>query len=226
MLSIDSAPNSGVVSCPDPLAVIRQATSTCHSRIESAVSWADAFSSPLNYAALLYNFYRVVEPLEARFGQFLRTPNADIAYSRTSRLRQDIETVTSNYGLETSVTWDGRESANVAYIVDRPTALGALYVLEGSALGGQILSRQLRACAVHWPHHRSTVSSALLQHSDQREHEAIIDSYFIGRGASTALHWHAFCQQLKHELADQASAQAAAIAAVQTFECFHTSLAG
>lgn len=219
MLSTESIFPPCSIPCPDPLAVIRQGSSQCHSRIENAVDWREAFATPANYGQLLRGFYRVVEPLETSIRGSGRWHDQAGVASRSTRLRQDIEAVTSKYALADCGPLDTLAPSSLSFVCDWPTALGALYVLEGSALGGQILARQLREATAHW------LSGSLTPRAHQNG-DQLIDSYFIGRGAGTALHWHAFCQQLKSELIDMASAQAAAAAAVLTFECFHLCLAG
>jgi heme oxygenase len=85
--------------------------------------------------------------------------------------------------------------------------------LEGSALGGQILSRQLQSHAANWPETIPLPAATP------------IDSYFVGRGEMTGCAWRDFCQSLNREVT-QAAAEVAATAAVKTFQHFYNSLTG
>lgn len=64
-----------------------------------------------------------------------------------------------------------------------PQLLGALYVLEGSTLGGQVISRQLAKAGI-----------------PQR-------AYFTGYGERTGLLWKAFCQLLTQEATPENQAE-------------------
>lgn len=80
-------------------------------------------------------------------------------------------------------------------LATRPQLLGAMYVLEGSSLGGQVIARELDKAGI------ST------------------HTYFTGRGGRTGPLWKAFCQQLTDEAAETQAAPAAIVAAaVHTFQ--------
>jgi len=82
---------------------------------------------------------------------------------------------------------------------DLAAALGSLYVIEGSALGGQVIARGLAS-----------------RHAIGPETGG---AYFWGWGAETGARWREFRALLESELADDAAAGARACdAAVQTFE--------
>ncbi|GAB2964828.1 biliverdin-producing heme oxygenase [Hymenobacter coalescens] len=78
----------------------------------------------------------------------------------------------------------------------RAQLLGALYVMEGSTLGGQLITRQLAKAGI----------------STRR--------YFTGYGELTGLRWKAFCQLLAAEATEANEADIVA-AAVLTFERLH-----
>lgn len=203
----------------DALTIIRSATTPCHVSLEKEIDWPTAFSSPSQYTAFLQGFLRVVEPLEDRLAKFEPAANAGVSHDRSCRLRRDIAAVQQSFGGNALVGYGDHGLLDVGFVLDRTTALGALYVLEGSALGGQILSKQVRECAAQW-----TLSA--LSNTTQLHDLPTIDSYFLGRGAETGAHWRAFCQRINHELPDPESASIAARAAVKTFELFYLSLTG
>ena len=78
-------------------------------------------------------------------------------------------------------------------LATRPQVLGAMYVLEGSTLGGQVIARQLAALSIYAPR------------------------YFAGRGAQTGPLWKSFCQHLG-PAAPLSDHPAIILSAVQTFQ--------
>jgi heme oxygenase (biliverdin-IX-beta and delta-forming) len=78
-------------------------------------------------------------------------------------------------------------------------ALGSMYVLEGSALGAQVIAPRLHACL------------GLGQHNGA--------AYFAGWGADTGLRWREFRELLDRTVGGEARARAmAAAAAIATFD--------
>jgi heme oxygenase len=82
-----------------------------------------------------------------------------------------------------------------------PQLLGAMYVLEGSTLGGQVLARQL-----------AKAGSSQLR-------------YFTGYGAQTGPRWKAFCQLLSEAATDAATENEIVQSAIHTFQHLATWLA-
>jgi heme oxygenase len=77
-----------------------------------------------------------------------------------------------------------------------PRLLGAMYVLEGSTLGGQVITRQLAKAGI------ST------------------RTYFTGYAERTGPMWKAFCQLLADEATDENEAEIVD-SAIQTFQKLH-----
>jgi heme oxygenase len=86
-------------------------------------------------------------------------------------------------------------------LATRPQLLGAMYVLEGSTLGGQVLARQL-----------AKAGSSQLR-------------YFTGYGAQTGPRWKAFCQLLSEAATDAATENEIVQSAIHTFQHLATWLA-
>lgn len=78
-----------------------------------------------------------------------------------------------------------------------PQLLGAMYVLEGSTLGGQVIARQLATASIAGR------------------------TYFTGRAGRAGPLWKSFCQQLEAIETDQTRAAIAA-SAVHTFQILTT----
>mgnify|MGYP004531896123 CR=1 FL=1 len=78
----------------------------------------------------------------------------------------------------------------------RAQVLGALYVLEGSTLGGQVITRQLAKAGI-----------------SQRR-------YFSGHAERTGPLWKSFCQLLAADATDEKQAEIVA-SAIRTFQLLH-----
>jgi heme oxygenase (biliverdin-IX-beta and delta-forming) len=200
----------------EPLRTIRQATSHCHQPLESAINWRIAFSSLEHYRALLYAFARVVVPLESRLPTFLsELPPGYDPKLRSELLEHDLSTIAELTGIKPSgsvltgcAVDDLHQTSEVDldFIQNESTAIGALYVIEGSSLGGQILSRQLETNLSLTP----TRGGA----------------YFAGYGTATAQRWKSFCRWANQRLTDLAGTECAAEAAQKTFNCFGRAVTG
>lgn len=171
------------------LAVLRQATAGQHGRIEFLLRLDEPFGMD-RYAAVLQcfeAFLRQWEPAVERalpedlrgwFRERLRAPMA----------RADLAALGSH-------PLDGE--VGIPQLQDAPEALGSLYVLEGSALGGQVISRQVYS-----------------QHGLTPAHGA---AYFGGRGSRTGAMWRDFQDVLaRHDR--PAQRERAGAAAARTFE--------
>ena len=87
--------------------------------------------------------------------------------------------------------------------IDSPcAAIGSLYVIEGSALGGQVVARQLQR-----QHARDARSGA---------------AYFHGAGERTGAQWREFLGVLSDHDARGCNREAACEAAAQTFGALHS----
>jgi heme oxygenase (biliverdin-IX-beta and delta-forming) len=83
-----------------------------------------------------------------------------------------------------------------------PRALGAMYVLEGSRLGGQVLARQVARAAGHVP-----------------------TRFLAGAGARTGARWASFCRFAEERAAAPCAIEQAAAAAVDCFAALAIHLA-
>lgn len=177
---------------PAALTALRQATAASHGAIESLLR-LDAQIDRGRYAAILQGFDVFLSAWEPAVTSTLpeRLQGGFMARSRLAFLHQDLATL----GLE-------RADGAVAALPDLGTpaaAFGSMYVIEGSALGGQVISRQLSG-----------------RFGDGRCSGA---AYFHGWGDQTGRMWREFREQLEVEVGDDpVDLQAACVAAVQTFD--------
>lgn len=181
-------------SCPPParptaLAALRQATRERHERIDALMDLR-RLGQRDHYARVLQLFDAFLAPWEAAVAAALPAAAGPWLRQRSRRpfLRQDLRALSV-----AALPWTapGLAFANPA------AAWGSLYVIEGSALGGQVITRALAEAGVH-PGHGG--------------------AYFHGWGAATGTMWAEFRARLETELPDPARVAAACGAACLTFD--------
>ncbi|WP_034383842.1 biliverdin-producing heme oxygenase [Deinococcus sp. YIM 77859] len=183
---------------PEIMVRLKEMTREQHDAVERLFPVFEPTFDRRRYAALLGQLAQVVFPLEAHL---LSLP-LPAAFQLPKRLKsaallEDLRVL----GVEPA-------SAPPAYLrlpPDVPTALGALYVLEGSTLGGQVLSRQLQA------------RLALTPKRGLR--------YFSGYGPQTGAMWLAFGRALRQHVRPGEDLRVIE-GAQQTFAAFECALTG
>lgn len=192
-------------AAPAPLDFLRQATSDCHQRLEAAIDWPQSLGSRVSYQQLLCRFLSVVQPAEERLAYWLAgDPPPDFeAGRRTQWLLHDLESLSVPH------RHDAVAAANFHFIDTLAAAIGAQYVLEGSSLGGQFLSRQIERNLSITP--------------------ANGGAYFAAYGSETMERWKIFRQWANQRLTaaattDPAALTQAAEAAVLVFDRFHDAI--
>lgn len=190
------------------LGQMRLRTQDVHRRLEALPIWEAAFSDLRAYTALLDGFLSLVRPADAAIAAALgcEAPNGFLATLRTDWLESDRRSIAAPHASSLAIRTVDDDALIGAIAGDsRCSAAGALYVIEGSALGGRILSRRLQE------------SLGIDPGSGGR--------YFFGHGAETALRWRGFIEWLEGMQLDRAGAEAAAAAAQAVFERFRERLA-
>ena len=155
-------------------AELRVSTSELHRQVERLLNLPDAIVTRDDYQRWLTGFFGFYQPLEARLMTF---PDWDgLGIPLASRLRS------SAIARDLAVLGCGSASAPLASLQALPElptlahALGALYVLEGATLGGQIILRAIEAQA------GLAIGGA--------------KQFFGGRGRENGPMWNAFREQL------------------------------
>lgn len=127
-----------------PHATLREATRAVHERLHHLSVFADLASGTItlpDYRALLKRLLGFHSPLEAALVVAL-DPNPfgldPHGWKRAHLLRQDLSQLTRGPGGSSPL-----ESIEVASDMSQAQAMGCLYVIEGSTLGGRQLARQL-----------------------------------------------------------------------------------
>ena len=156
-----------------------------------------AFTSRANYTILLQHLWRVHSSYEALCSAFDWRPlGIDFDSRRRSRwLAEDLALLEA---------MPSEENAPLPAIGTIEHALGALYVLEGSSLGGQILLRE----ALKLP-------GISVTHGAQFLH---------GYGPKTRAYWNSFLEALDRFPPDGGAAFAIEQGAMETFQQFNIAL--
>lgn len=120
------------------LARVREATASLHRDLEAVLDISSQVKSRAQYVALLQRFRALYAPWETQLKQYDGWTDLSLNLEdrvRVPRLERDLHALgAGNGGLEAT-------SADLPNLNSFPRALGALYVLEGSTLGGQVLTR-------------------------------------------------------------------------------------
>ena len=117
---------------------LRAATAVLHQRVEDGVDLFRNAETKVGYAELLIRmeaFYAGFEP--ALFRALPTELPEEFRFARVDRLREDLDVVRPGWTPRAPIAPDGFESD--------AHALGGLYVVEGAALGGQLIARFLLA---------------------------------------------------------------------------------
>jgi len=150
---------------------LRLATSALHHQAEVVLDLPAAISDQASYADILNRFHGVYMPLEQALRRQSGWRDLDLDLQErghAQRLANDLA------ALNTGIC--DRGLPDFRWLTSFPHALGALYVQEGSTLGGQIILRHLQA--------RATGVSANAM------------SFFGGYGSDTRARWQALVAAL------------------------------
>ena len=172
---------------------LRQETEADHRNVEGAVPLMHPGLNIAEYVQCLQRIHGVVAAWEERAAEV--APEW-LQPSLLARQRSPL--------LERDLKWFG-----VAEKDDRrpmlpdmnslPSLFGTMYVMEGSALGGQLIARHVEA-ALHLSEGRG-------------------NSYFLGHGSRTGPMWKEFCEMLKLRIADEQT-DAVVVSAKAMFSTF------
>jgi heme oxygenase len=121
---------------------LREQTQPSHKRLESRLDLLERVLSLDRYRALLARFYGFYVPVEASLERLCRSSLPELQYPQRRKahlLVQDMEALGSSRAQIDALPL----CQDLPTLHSFPQALGCLYVLEGSTLGGQIISRHL-----------------------------------------------------------------------------------
>jgi heme oxygenase len=180
------------------MAALRAGTAEQHLRIENLLGLGTPFGRA-HYGQVLQGFAAFLQGWEASVARALpHELRRWAAGERSARVAGDLDAL----GLDAPAPGAGAPALD-----GTAQALGSLYVLEGSALGGQLISRHLREHLGIEP--------------------ATGGAYFHGEGVATGARWRDFRTVVEHEIGGDGPATAQAVdAAVRTFEALLATFQG
>jgi len=184
-----------------PMSALRDATHDLHERLEASFPWEQAFASGENYVRLLRALHELVRPADEAIAAQL-TGEGPLATQRrrATWIVEDLRRL----GVEPSRA--PAQAADFRFVNSPGRALGCLYVLEGSALGAQYLSRQLQA------------RLGITPETGGR--------YLGAYGDRTGERWNGFREWANGELQSPELLNEAIFASLRTFERFSEHLTG
>lgn len=124
------------------MARLRQETTVAHMATETAVDITAHLQSADVYRGLLLRFYGFYAPLSTVFNRFAFDAGSAFenpAAPRAAWLEQDLATL----GFDKAHIAGAARCTELPRLADMDEALGALYVIEGSSLGGNIIAKQV-----------------------------------------------------------------------------------
>jgi heme oxygenase len=125
------------------LSALKQSTLPYHKRLEARLDWFKPEFSHGEYLRVLERFWGYYRPIEASLAMIpeLEAWLPDLpSRSKLPLLEADLRTL----GLNNRLLEQLPLCRKLPICTDSFTALGCLYVLEGSTLGGQVISRHIK----------------------------------------------------------------------------------
>lgn len=173
---------------------LRDATAAAHAAVEHGFDWRARMADRDGYRQVLASLHGFHAAWEPRAAAALADPAFFDPRRRLHLLSDDLRRL----GM-TEPVLARRPATPVPPMPDRAAALGSLYVVEGSTLGGRAIARHVAA-------------SLGLGPGDGLD-------YHLGHGTLSGPLWRALRQRLDHALRTPAELDAAVAAALATFAC-------
>ncbi len=185
-----------LVAESDVMAVLKSSTAEQHQTLENLMPFFREQFSLQDYTRTLAAFLGFFEPVEQALRESADWSDVGIDIhdrSRAPLLRNDLIAL----GLSASQIASLPRSTSMPPIHNLESALGCLYVLEGSTLGGQVIGRELaRRFAID-------ASSGA--------------SFFLSHGSRVGEMWREFCAVVRNHIQQPDCQRLAVDAARQTF---------
>ncbi len=182
---------------------LRQATRDAHLRLEAEVDFDRRMTSLEAYRAFMEEFYRFVRPVETAL-RSCGLEELPIDYASRRKMGW-IEADLKDLGHTDETLEDLPEFSGAPPLTNAMEALGALYVLEGSSLGRQVMLGKLAE--------RLNVRPEWAGH------------FFNGYGKKTGAMWASFVAALNDAGKSEQDAQTIEYAALAAFAAFEACLA-
>ncbi|MGV3615355.1 MAG: biliverdin-producing heme oxygenase [Fimbriimonas sp.] len=170
---------------------LRAETRAAHERLEGSIDLSALTATPDHYRALISRFYGFHAAIEPSLSAALSGHYAPVA--RTPLLERDLRAL----GVSESCLREIPRCDDLPEHGSAARAFGVAYVLEGSALGGQIVGRLVR---------------------DRLGYDAETGvAFFLSHGRHVGLDWRAFGQACDAFFAERGDGSEAVAAADETF---------
>lgn len=160
-----------------------------HKEVEKALRFERSMASSENYKKLLQAFYAFYSPVESTLVSFsgeLRSVGLDLDHRwKVPLLKKDLQTL----GMSAEEIDQLDLCKKTPPLNTLAQALGVIYVLEGSTLGGQVITKMLKEKKIlpheescfHNPYGKETMPmwlhfKSILNRSRQEDHDAIVVS--------------------------------------------------
>ncbi|MFD2599275.1 biliverdin-producing heme oxygenase [Sphingobacterium corticis] len=177
---------------------IKEATKSAHQQLEKTVVMRlKGIRSQADYADVLKHFYAYFSAVEQAIAPFITSGVLPDYASRrnASHIRQDIVDLGENVD-----TLPAAKAPNIQSVAE---AFGALYVLEGSIMGGPYIVQMLKKYGMETGF-----------------------SFFSGYGESTGQRWAAFTERMNELVVEPADVAALMKTGEETFARFEDVFAG
>ena len=164
------------LTIPSAAVLLKEETALAHRESENILHpWITRIRSLEDYAELLRVFYGYFHPVQTAISRYVTVDILPDIHERrhASLIRKDLQALDKNTG-------QVKICAALPPIDNVARALGALYVLEGSTLGGRIICRLLKT------NQQVTITDAQLH-------------FFSGYGAETGRRWQVCLEALDHQ---------------------------
>ncbi len=181
------------------LAQLKAQTADCHTALEDSMDVFRRVRTVEDYREVVRKFYTLYEPMEAKLSRAADWTAAGWDFEgrrKTSWLRDDLQAL----GVSAAELAGWQRAPEPGVAEDFGAAVGCLYVIEGSTLGGQVIAKQLLE-----PLGITTERGG---------------KFFRAYGAETGRRWREFAQWAEQQAAQTPLEAAAVRGARQTFEEF------
>ncbi len=178
---------------------LKTETKSIHAKTEKLlISRLKAAGTLADYASILQSFYGFIVPLEQKLNTSINPELLPDYHNR--RKAELLGADLAALGVPPSARMEAAQPSDLPRLDHHAQAMGALYVFEGSTLGGQAILNMIQS--------RIRVPRAAC-------------TFFAGYGSRTMPMWKTFVQRLNDD-AHQPSAPAIIEAAADTFSSFYS----
>lgn len=187
-------------------ALLRNATQAQHERLNRHALLTGLLQpgySLADYRLLLQTLYRLYSALEPRLAEFAAGRVAGFDYAARAKLAW-LQADLDYFGIDPAALEASEPPLAVPAIASLGDYVGVLYVVEGSTLGGQLISKRLQQYL------------GLTPNGGAR--------FYAGYGEASAVRWRDYLAFAESVAADAEQSKAAEMAANRTFALFEAEL--